>query len=304
MRVRTAIARLLTLLPLLAPVLAAGDADAQARCSVQIRDLGRIEPQDDYDPFASAPEPEYHRFEVAHLDGPSCQVAVTVSLGENGDRVMERSGGQLDYELFRDASLSTPLADPDGSPSGWMVATIPEDESVDFEFFSVIPVGQIVPSGRYTDRVRFEVYLLEGGLPGRRLTNRQIQVRAEVLETVQTHVSIDGTSRPLTGGTLGTVDFGALETGASRAFQLTVQGNTDYRVTIESENEGRLDGGGGSIPYSLAIDGQAVGLGSGATLNYTNARARTHALVVSVGDIGRALAGTYTDNLYLTVTAR
>ncbi len=295
--------RLSLVLPLVLPLLAA-EAAAQSRCSVQIRDLNRIERADDYDPFGGADLPQYHRFEVRHLNGPGCAVAVTIGPGDHGDRRMERSGAYLDYELFKDASLSTPVSGPDGSPSGWLTAFVAEDESVDFEFFSVVPSGQLVGGGRYDDRVEVEVWLLEGGLPGRRLARREPQVRADVVETVQTSVTIDGAERPLAGGTVGTLDFGTLESGTSRAFLLSVQGNTDYQVTLESENRGSLTGPSGSIPYTLSLDGRGVGLGSGTTLSYTNARARTHSVVVSIGDIGRAIAGTYQDNLQLTVTAR
>lgn len=293
------------LVPLLAVLGPVQEATAAATsCSVQIAGLTRIEPQDDYDPFAGATVPGYHRFQLRHLNGPACRVAVTIDDGDNGNRVMTRAGSALDYDLFKDASLSTPVSGPDGSPSGWMTASIGTNGLVDMEVFSVIPPGQLAGSGRHMDRVRVEVYLLEDGLPGRRLATRQIQVRADVVESVQTVVTIDGSERPLTGGVVGTLDFGDMQSGSTRAFQLDVRGNTDYQVTLESENQGRLLGSAGSIPYSLSVDGQRLGLGGPATLSYTNARARSHSVVVSVGDIGRALAGTYQDNLCLTVTAR
>lgn len=279
-------------------------AAAQQRCSAQIQNLGRIQRTDSYDPFAGAAVAQYNRFEIRHGGGPACAVAAVISGGASGQRTMASGAGTLDYELYRDAGLSTAVSDINGSPSGWLTAYLSPGAAVGVEFFFVVPAGQVAEAGRYDDTVVVEVYALNGGLPDRRLASRQAAVRADVLASVQTTVSIDGSPRTLSGGALGTLDFGTLESGATRGFQLDVQGNTGYQVTLESENRGVLTGSSGTIPYTLSMDGQSVALGRAASFTYTFARARTHAVMVSIGDVARVLAGTYQDNLYLTVTAR
>jgi spore coat protein U-like protein len=273
-------------------------------CRLRLTDLPRVEPQSGYDPFASAPPPEYDRVTVRHNSGGGCSFAVGFNEGANGRRRAEYNGSYLSYQLFRDASLTTALTDASGSPGGLLSGYADSKiGDVSFDFYSVFPGGQIGPGGTYRDSLTLTVYELSGGVPGRVLDTRTVQVRARMLETVQASVQIGGGSVPLSGST-SILNLGTLVTGSRGDFSVVVSGNAEYDLRLESENKGRLSGGSGSIPYSVAINGQGVAMSSAVTLQYGGIGTRTHAIGVTIGDVGNALAGTYSDNLSLTITAR
>ncbi|MFC7335213.1 spore coat protein U domain-containing protein [Rhodocista pekingensis] len=295
------------LIAALTPALPAGATSSS--CKLKLRDLTRIEPQSgSYDPFAGTPLPQYHRFEVQHLNGPGCAFVVGVDGGSNGSRQMEDDGYRLSYGLYIDGALSQPLADAYGSPSGLLSGYVEDTkgrDAVELQFFSIIPAGQMVPADTYRDVVRFTLYEWEDGTPGRILDSRTVQVRAKVREVFQASVRVGGITRPL-AGVAGTLDLGELSNGAATTFDLEVSGNAGYDVSLESENRGYLvsHDGGGSIPYGLTLDGRSVSLQRSVTLGFGGSNAAQHGLTVTVPAASNALAGTYRDNLVLTVSAR
>jgi len=279
---------------------------ASKGCDLRLDNIDRVDPTGDYDPFAGAPPPAYHRFEVRHQNGPGCAFVIGFGEGENGGRRMEDKGSYLAYQLYVDAALTQPLTDIFGAGSGLLSGTLAggSDDRAEFQFFSHIPGNQMVGSGHYRDRVRVTLYELEDGVPGAILDTRDMQVRTRVRQVAAASVVIDGTRMPLSG-TAGILDFGEIGTGATRNFDLEVSGNGEYDLYLESENGGALTApGGAAVPYQLFVDGQAVSISRAVNLSFTAQGTQRHGLQVVIPDTERALAGTYRDNLILTVTAR
>jgi len=287
---------------------AAGPAVAQSSCRVDLRELSKLETQDDYDPFLGDLV-DYHQFKVEHRRGPGCAFAVTIDRGENGDRVMDRGHDLLDYELYVDPAHTQPVSDVNGPSGGWFTGFVTDiDDGVDeiqFQIVSVIPGGQLAPKGTYNDHVQVTIYELESGIPTRTLASRRVQVKTKVREVVQTVVYINGVPRALSG-VVGTVDLGELTNGGEASFDLEVMGNDEFDLILSSENAGQLRAPGNptGIPYTVRVNGASVRLDGSSVVRLDGDRDRRYSLTVSAESVTRALAGTYGDNLYLTVEAQ
>ncbi len=294
----------ITLLPLLC-LLATASAQAQG-CRAKISDISRIEPSPtDYEPYDDDP-PAYAEFSVDFQNGSPCTVVVGIDDGRNGTRVMEDGGERLAYELYKDASLKQRVNDVFGEEGGLFVATLDgKKDSQQFQLFSRVLPGQLVSRGTYTDQVRFNIYEVRDGVRTGPVSSQTVQVRTRVRDVVQAAVVVGGNWAPL-AGTAGVLDLGNLAENRSGSFSLEVLGNGDYDLVLESENRGQLSAPGLSsgIAYQLSVDGRSMSLSSPVTLRLGGKGVQRYELVVSVPSVDRALAGTYRDNLVLTVTAR
>jgi spore coat protein U-like protein len=271
-------------------------------CDAQIEHISRIEPSSDYDPYGGA-SMEYHQVTVRlrKADGPECMVMLGADEGRFGRRVMD---GRLVYDLYKDSRLSQRLGDIDGPADGLFVATLSQkNEEASFQFFSYIPSGQVVGKGVYLDQVNFNLYALRDGAPTGPIASHNVQVKARVRGVVSASVIVNGVNRPLSG-TVGQLDLGELSNGATAQFSLDVNGNADYTLSLSSENGGRLVSRetGSGIDYSLAIGGRTLSLRNGAS-TVLGGSGRYDILVQAQGQ-SDALAGSYQDNLILSISAQ
>ena len=92
-----------------------------------------------------------------------------------------------------------------------------------------------------------------------------------------------------------------------------MRSNTGYHVTLESENGGVMKNTDphqpATIPYSLKIGGIAINSGRAQQTVITRSKRLTdpngdlHQVMVTIGQVGNAPAGTYQDNLAVTVVS-
>ncbi len=292
------LASALALCLLLSAPVCAKDKD---RCEIDIRNIDRIEPTGEYDPYGGNAT-GYHTMELEHDDGPACALLVGIDDGNNGSRLLESSKDRLVYDLYKDSRLGQRVGDIRGSESNMFALSMdPKNKSASIQFFSNIPGGQLVAKGTYSDRVTVNVYQLLDGIPVGPIASRSAQVRTKVRSVVSASVIVDGVERPL-NGTVGTVDLGDLTRGGSGRFDLDISGNGDYSLSLSSQNGGQLiTTGGDSIGYQLFVSGRAVSVARGANVDLGGAG--RYELRVETGAAGQVLAGTYNDNLILTITA-
>lgn len=287
---------------LLVAILPAQGKDSD-HCEVEIDHIDRIEPDDDYDPFRGA-NLSYHRLEVDHDGGPTCTVLIGIDDGRNGTRIMENGRDRLVYELYKDSARSQRLNDIDGSQSGLFQLTLgPKNDEQSLTFYSYIEPGQVVKKGTYNDRVTVNIYELRNGVPVGPIDSRSVQVRAKVREVVGASVTVNGVTRPLSGNS-GVLDMGELSRTGGGSFEVKVFGNSDYELSLSSDNAGRLvsaDNPDG-IGYSVSVAGRSTRLTRGNSFNLGGEG--TYRIDVQVDDVSRALAGTYADNLILIISAR
>lgn len=288
-----------------AALLAAAPAAARSTCNIQIRDLNRLEATEPYDPFGS-PLLIHQQFEVVHQNGPGCRFVITADDGRNGGRHLRSGQDLLRYELYADASLTTPVSMEGGPLAGTFIGQVDSRDSVArFTLFTVIPAGQLVRKGQFQDHLQVSAHELEDGVPTRLLDSQNTQVRARVRDVVLASVEIGGIPRPL-AGTIGTVELGNLAFGGEGRFDLMIQGNAEFNLYLGSENNGvlRHSGGGPPIPYRIRVGGQTVDLSSARMVMLDGRSGDRYSLVVSTDRVDKALAGTYADSLYLSVEAR
>jgi hypothetical protein len=106
------------------------------------------------------------------------------------------------------------------------------------------------------------------------------------------------------------VDLGELRTGVAPVpLQLRVNSTGRYDVSVSSANSGRLRLGSSEwyVPYSVAIGGNSVNLlGPSTIAGSPESGFRREALPIQfvIGDVSNRRAGTYSDVLSISVTAR
>lgn len=294
-----------SLLPLpLLLALAASPALAkeQDRCEIDIDTIDRLEPADDYDPYGGA-SLGYGIIEIEHEDGPACTVLIGIDNGRNGTRVLEDGGHTLVYDLYRDGSRTDRINDIGGPTTGLFRATLGPKDEASFQVYTYLPPGQLVPKGTYDDRVTVSVYELRNGTPVGPIAQRQGRVKAKVREVVSASVTVNGVTRALSGSS-GVLDMGELSRSGGGSFDLNVSGNSDYHLSLSSENDGRLISAQNrtGIGYTVSVAGRTLSLSRGTSLDLGgDGRYR---IDIQVDDVSRALAGSYSDNLILTISAR
>jgi spore coat protein U-like protein len=272
-------------------------------CEISVDSVDRIEPDDDYDPYQGT-NLSYHRLEIEHDDGPACSVLIGIDDGRNGTRIMDGGQGRLVYDLYKDSGRSVRINDIGGSQSGMLTASLNnKDDKASFTFYSYIPPGQVVNKGTYTDQVTVNVYEIRDGTPVGPIDSRSANVRAKVREVVSASVTVNGVTRTLSGSS-GVLDMGELSRTGGGSFELRVEGNSDYDLSLSSENAGRLVSADNSdgIGYSVSVGGRTSRLTRGTSFSLGGNG--TYTVAVQVDDVSRALAGTYSDNLILIISAR
>lgn len=291
-------------LPLAAPA---------AACELELRSVNDINFSGRYDPFAGAQVPRSMRFVVNNRDKQDCLFGVGVNQGQNGGRRMSGAGGLLRYDILGPDNRT--VGDAPATPLNGLLAGAYRGNSgtaPDLEVYAVIAPGQMEPAGGYSDQLTFSVYELVGGQPGRLHDSVSVAVRTEVGSAMQASLIVGGV-RGLLAGRIATLDFGEMETGKTLPFELEIDGNSPYRVTLASENGGVMAGTevgnrDSRVGYTVSMDGREVTLAGPLTMGLaapsSSGRSSTqHAFQIRLGDVSRALAGRYADNLTVTVTA-
>lgn len=107
------------------------------------------------------------------------------------------------------------------------------------------------------------------------------------------------------------LDFDKLTKGKAKGFDLRVRSNAGYHATLESENGGVMKHvdprSSATIPYVLRVGGAPVNLSRGRQTalsrnnRLTDRNGDLHELLVTIGEIGNAPAGTYRDNITISV---
>lgn len=285
--------------------LLAAAGPAFAGCSIDFTSLSN-QSAPTYDAYGS----DYfdtEQFAIAVDRSDSCAFAIGADNGyysSGTTRRMKLGNNYIPYEIYTTPSRTQRLGDDDGPLSG-MITGSTSNTSTDpqFEFAWTIPAGTLVPAGTYKDTVKFSLYEVTGGQVGSTKDTQNVNFQAKVYATVGASLIIDGSSRNLQSG--GTLDFGTLSAGLSKSFTLVVSGNTGYSVNLVSENRSILKGpSSATVPYSATVNGAAASLSSSSGITFTYSSTQTsHNVALTIGDVSRALAGTYQDNLILTVTS-
>ena len=265
-------------------------------------------------------------FEVrGEATGATCEYFVTLSAGQSGDfnqRKLSEMTNRLNYNAYTDSGKSSvfkalPTATQSEIIAGSFPVAVALTQTNTHEFFWTINPQQVVPAAdtAYTDgNLTLSLYsgllLLSPTLEA----TKTITFRARVDSSVDVSL-VESGKRFDIGETTQLIDFGTLESGEQRGFDIVVRSNNGYAVTMQSQNrqllvDARAPAIGDTVPYSVIFNGGGVDLSTGAPVQIIAGTGTTPATGVSfpiefaVGTLsGNETAGTYSDVINVEVTA-
>jgi hypothetical protein len=162
------------------------------------------------------------------------------------------------------------------------------------------------PVGIYEDWVT--VRLFEGTL-----SNYVLKGTAYVGFVYSVTRSVDLSLVP-TGGafdlnsTSMTLDFGTMYAGEAKAFDIVIETNGGYSLSMSSLNGVQMKhvSAIGSVPYSVRVNGNAVSLGSGNATVATGSGVSPLGgnrvpVALTIGSLSNSVSGNYSDSITVTV---
>ena len=178
------------------------------------------------------------------------------------------------------------------------------EQGASLPFFMIVPAGQRVSSGLYTDSSTIEAWR------GKHKKNREPKLE-DLRDSEFIHITIpvlffsEINFETLTGGKNYAAELGVLQQGSSRDFRMWVTHSTPFNIQARSENNGKLKNAinGQLLPYVFRYGAEIVTLDSGVTLLAENQRAtflRAYPLSISI-DIAtnNYSQGNYNDKIYI-----
>ena len=266
--------------------------------------------------------------------GTQVQLAITVS--KKGDPgcdyfVTISRGGAMDYnrKLFKGAS-TLPYQLYTGYPLNFVVKDIPEatsdndvipgsfqtkgTSSAVATYWAVLGNPAYLPWGLYQDVVTVKLY--QGDVNGtyNLITSQSMSFSYQVAKAIDLSLVPSGAAFDPTQTSMF-LDFGPLEQGKNKSFDVVMKYNAGYRLSIASVGQGTmrniLPSSSSTVPYTLSANGVAVDLSGGIALPATlstgagvSSGAGTRVPVtVAIGSTEKSMAGTYADVLFLVVTS-
>lgn len=257
--------------------------------------------------------------------GATCEYFVTLSEGQSGNfnqRKLSEMTQTLNYNTYVDRGKSNifkalPIATQGEIVSGSFPITVALTQTNNHEFFWATNPQQIVPASSmpYIDgNLRLSLYSGLLTLSPTLVATKTITFQARVNSSVD--VSLVESGRPFDiSETTQLVDFGTLESGEQRDFDVVVRSNNGYAVTMQSQNRQlllhtRSPTITGSVAYSITFNGGGIDLSSGAPVQIISGTGTTPATGTSfpieftVGALsGNEPAGTYSDVINVEVKA-
>jgi hypothetical protein len=267
--------------------------------------------------FGSTAYPNTVNFTITKAAGGRQTYAVTAGPSQNTSsytRQLRSGGNLLNYALYTTSAMTYPLEAPtvataseviSGSTSSTGTQVIP----LSFTFF--VPTGQVVPPGTYTDQVTFSVYPAYNstGMPDTTatITFSVVVAAGAAISIVPTGSSFNSSAPQLT------MDFGVLQTGASQSADVLIKQNNNCTVNYSSANSGVLKQiptpTTDQIPYTLSAEGQTISLAQPGSITLPSGvspqpNGNRYPLTVTIGTVGNPSAGTYQDEITISVVAQ
>lgn len=253
-----------------------------------------------YDP--TSPFPYKEKLKIAIRATPGCGQGADARIGVIGLGFGVRQSQSLQFQIL---GASGNLLSPAAGAAPLQSFDLGDAESAVLEFDLKIERGQRLTSSALEFDIAYNAASECSGAPcaGGQL-NDIVPVSLAIDPVKVFSLSVGGASR-------GSVDFGAIETGATRTVNLSVTATAPYQVVFDSDNDQNLllDGGSVSraedkIAYTMTMNNRTVT----ETQPYLDAGAfGTGGLVLdsevafTVGDATAKRAGKYRDIVTITI---
>lgn len=288
-----------------------------ANYSLQISDVTWLGSPGGYDCFTSAAYPNTVNFTITKTANGRKSYAVTAGTSANTGsyaRQLRSGGSRLNYQLYTTSAMNYALKEPPAAIATEVLSGSlpgPSGQVVPLSFVFFIPPGQVVPPGSYTDRITVSIYDAYNSVGAPQAT-RTITIRATVIAGAA--VSIVPTGAPFNAGRPQyTLNFGLLSTGQQQSCDVLIKQNNNCTVFYSSANRGVLrqvpvpttD----QIPYSLMAAGVTLDLSQPGSIALPpgispGPDGSRYPVTITIGSVGNATAGTYEDQVTITVQAQ
>lgn len=258
-------------------------------------------------------------------NGAACEYFVTLSAGQSGNfnqRKMSEMINMLNYNAYTNSGKSSifkalPTATQSEVINGSFPISVTLAQTNTHQFFWTINPQQVVQASGMPYADNTLTLSLYSGL----LTLSPTLVVTKTI-SFQTHadssvdVSLVESGKPFDiSETTQLIDFGNLENGEQRGFDVVVRSNNGYTVTMQSQNRQllvhqRAPVVPDTVAYDVIFNGGGVDLSTGAPVHVINGTGTTPAtgtpfpIEFTIGTIsGNEAAGTYSDVINVEVTA-
>ncbi|MDZ3833346.1 MAG: hypothetical protein U0S50_16250 [Sphingopyxis sp.] len=257
-----------------------------------------------FDPYdGTVPEGTYS-VTFVNDGGAECRFAPIFQIDQPPFGLSKGHGKPIGYALLNltDSQDVTPRAGRSVRTPSQRELVLAPNESRSLLYKLVADPDDIRDSGTFTQDVTLEA--LDQNF--RSLGGTRLVLGIDVLPSAR--IGLSGAYTMNDGHAV--VDLGELRPGiAPVPLQLRVNSTGQYDLTVSSANSGRLRLGASDwfIPYSVAIGGNTVNLaGSGMVTGPNGTGFRRDSLPIHffIGDVGGRRAGTYSDVVSISVTAR
>lgn len=257
-----------------------------------------------YDPYAgSLPE---GTFSVTYINdgGSECRFAPLFDLSQPPFGLSKGTGKPIGYALVNltDSQDVTPRAGRSLRTPSFREIVLKPNESKTLLYKLVANPDDVRESGTFTQDVTIEAQ----DRSFRSYGGTRIVLGLEVLPSAR--IGLAGAYSMNKGQAV--VDLGELRTGvAAVPLQLRVNSTGSYDLQVVSANSGKLRLGSTewTVPYSVSIGGETANLAGTSVLSGpTGSGYRRESLPIQfvIGDVSDRRAGTYSDVISISVTAR
>ncbi len=265
-------------------------------------------------------------FEVrGEATGATCEYFVTLSTGQSGDfnqRKLAETTNRLNYNAYTDSGKSSIFKAPPTATQSEVIAgsfpvAVALTQTNTHKFYWTVDPQQVVPAAGtpYTDgNLTLSLYSGQLLLSPKLEASKTITFQARVDSSVDVSL-VESGKRFDIGETTQLIDFGTLESGEQRGFDVVVRSNDGYVVTMQSQNQqflvhSRAPAIRDTVSYSVIFNGGGVDLSTGAPVQIITGTGTTPATGMSfpieftVGTLsGNEVAGSYSDIIYVEVAA-
>jgi hypothetical protein len=267
--------------------------------------------------FSGTAYPNTINFTITKAVNGRANYAVTAGPSQNTGsytRQLFSGGNALNYALYTTSAMTYQLKAPTTATANEVISGSLAGQSsqvVPLSFVFYIPPGQVVPPGTYTDRITFSVYPAYNstGPPDTTvtITFSAVVAAGAAISIVPTGGSFNSASPQLT------LDFGTLQTGQSQGCDVLIKQNNNCTVNYSSANSGVLKQvptpTTDQIPYTLSSSGTPINLTQPGSITLPSGvspqpNGNRYPITITIGTVGNPAAGTYQDEITISVVAQ
>jgi hypothetical protein len=267
--------------------------------------------------FSGTAYPNTINFTITKATNGRQNYAVTAGPSQNtGNYTRQlRSGGNLlNYALYTTTAMTYQFKAPTTALATEVISgslTGQGSQVVPLSFIFYVPPGQVVPPGTYTDQITFSVYPAYNSTGAPDITQT---ITFSVVVAAGAAISIVPTGSPFNSSAPQlTLDFGVLQTGHAQSCDVLIKQNNNCTVNYSSANNGVLKQiptpTTDQIPYTFSSSGfnldltqpGSIPLPSGVSPQPNGNR---YPITVTIGTLNNPAAGTYQDQITISVVAQ